>query len=63
MEGPIVAVIIFVALTVIFIVSYRMNKKVPIPEGCEEIDESCFHCSNMLCKHNPNKEKEDLKEE
>lgn len=63
MDGHVVALIIFVALSAIFIVGYVLNKRVPIPEGCEEIDESCLHCANTFCKHNPNKENDDLKEE
>ena len=61
----IVALILFVILTGIFILTYVLNKKVPKPEGCEEIDESCLNCSNSLCKHNPQKQKEhdDSKEE
>ena len=60
-----VAIIIFVVFTGIFIITYVFNKRVPKPEGCEEIDESCLNCSNSLCKQNPKRKKEndDLKEE
>lgn len=65
MDGRIVALILFVVLTGIFVLTYVLNKRVPRPEGCEEIDESCLNCSNTLCKHRPKKDEEenDLKED
>ena len=54
----IVALIILIILSSIFILSYVLNKRVPKPEGCDEIDESCLNCSNSLCKNKPKNEDE-----
>ena len=28
---------------------YKENKKVPEPQGCEELREACSSCPNVLC--------------
>ncbi len=49
-NGIIPAIIIFVILFAIFIISYRLNKKVPRPDDCQELDENCINCQNPLCQ-------------
>lgn len=47
------AITIIVLLVVLFIVSYVLNKRTPVPEGCEHLkisDEFCLNCTNEDCK-------------
>ena len=53
--------IVLVVLIAIFIVTFVLNKKTDKPEGCEEMDEQCMHCSITSCSHN--KKKEENKDE
>lgn len=62
------AIVIIILLVVLFIVSYILNKRTPVPEGCQEekiTDEFCINCSNTECKiyEKLNEIKEELKEE
>jgi len=47
------ALILIVSLVAIYIASYILNKRTPIPEECREaLDEaSCSACSNFSCSH------------
>ena len=48
----ILAISILVALLIIFIVSFIIYKRTPVPKGCEGIkisDENCATCSNQNC--------------
>ena len=50
----ILAISILVALLAIFIVSFILYKKTPVPKGCENIqinDENCSSCGNSNCSH------------
>ncbi|MDE7162221.1 MAG: hypothetical protein K2N65_05635 [Anaeroplasmataceae bacterium] len=47
------AITILVLLVVLFVVSYVLNKRTPVPKGCEQIkisDEFCLNCTNTECK-------------
>lgn len=48
-------------LFIIFIISYLLNKKVPKPDGCDEVDEHCLDCSNPLCRNKKIDKKENEK--
>jgi hypothetical protein len=65
----IIAIVVIAICVVVFIVSYVLNKKTPLPKGCENIhleDETCLACSkadchikeDLLIKINELKEKE-----
>ena len=44
---------LLVLLVVVFIVSYVLNKRTPVPKGCEHLnisDEFCLNCPNKDCK-------------
>ena len=46
------AVLILVALLVIFVVSFVAYKRTPVPKGCENIkinEENCSNCQNKEC--------------
>ena len=46
------AIIILVSLLIIFIVSFVLYQKTPVPKGCENIkisEENCAACSNKDC--------------
>ncbi len=48
----ILAVSILVALLAIFIVSFVLYKRTPVPKGCENIkisEENCAACNNKEC--------------
>ena len=48
----VLAISIILALLIIFIVSFILNKKTPVPKGCENIqisDENCAACNNKEC--------------
>ena len=58
----ILAILVLVFLVIVFFVTYVLNKKTPVPKGCENLidAEKCASCANTSC--NLNKLKEDLKE-
>ena len=48
----VLAIAIIVILLVIFIVSFILYKRMPVPKGCENIeisDENCAACNNKEC--------------
>ena len=50
----ILAIAILVSLLTIFIVSFILYKKTPVPKGCENIkigEENCSSCGHTECKH------------
>ncbi len=61
MKNFFIGIIVAVILFGIFILSYKLNNKIPKPEGCEEIDESCIDCSNPLCRNKVNKKENEKK--
>ena len=49
----VIAISILVALLAVFIVSFILYVRTPVPKGCENIkinDESCSSCSHKECK-------------
>lgn len=54
-----IAILIILFLIVLFFISYYINKKTPVPKGCEhlKIDETnCKACNNFDCSLNKNQE-------
>ena len=48
----ILAIGIILALLIIFVVSFILYKKTPVPKGCENLlinEENCAACSNKDC--------------
>lgn len=43
------AVLIAVVLFALVIVSYYLNKKTPVPEGCENLHPDCKGCGITSC--------------
>ena len=57
----IIAIAIIVLLIVAFFVTYVINKKTPVPKGCENLleeSEHCFGCPNKSCKNYKEKKEE-----
>ena len=60
-----IAIVLIIVLVAIFFITYYLNKKTPIPKGCEDIlinKENCSSCKNYECDLNGiknKKEKED----
>ena len=66
----IAAIGVIVGLITLFFITYVMNKKTPVPKGCEQIEisnENCSACNNTTCsikeKIDFEKIQEELKEE
>ncbi|MDE6584971.1 MAG: hypothetical protein K2K15_06165 [Anaeroplasmataceae bacterium] len=60
------AITILVLLVVLFIVSYVLNKRTPVPKGCENIkisEEFCLNCANTECKIHEKLDLEKIKKE
>lgn len=49
----VLAILFFALLVTIYIVLYLMNKKTPLPEGCENLKADCEGCKNYACTNNP----------
>lgn len=55
----ILAISIIAVLVIIFVISFVLYNKTPVPAGCEDIlisDEKCLACSNASCSHHIKKE-------
>ena len=60
------AITILVLLVVLFIVSFVLNKRTPVPKGCENIkisEEFCLNCTNTECKIHEKLDIEKIKKE
>lgn len=49
----VLAILFFALLVTIYIVFYLMNKKTPLPEGCENLKADCEGCKDYACTNNP----------
>lgn len=49
----VLAILFFALLVTIYIVLYIMNKKTPLPEGCENLKADCEGCKDYACTNNP----------
>ena len=50
----VLAISILVALAIIFVVSFILYRRTPVPKGCENIeinDTNCSSCGNSSCTH------------
>ena len=48
----ILAISIILALLIVFVVSFVLYKKTPVPKGCENLlinEENCAACENKTC--------------
>ena len=57
----ILAISILLALLVVFIVSFILYRRTPVPKGCENIkisDENCSACNNTSCEHHISREED-----
>ena len=48
----ILSISVLVALLIIFVVSFVVYKKTPVPKGCENLEiseENCASCKNTTC--------------
>ena len=48
----VIAISVLVALLIIFVVSFILYKKTPVPKGCENLlinEENCATCQNKEC--------------
>ena len=49
----VLAILFFARLVTSYIVLYLMNKKTPLPEGCENLKADCEGCKDYACTNNP----------
>lgn len=55
----IIGIIIIIALVAIFVVSFVLYNKTPVPKGCEDIkisEENCAGCNHKECQFYKEKE-------
>lgn len=45
----------------IFLLVFLLNKKTPVPEGCEDLEAECATCPVKTCLKNTNKEESEEK--
>ena len=50
----VIAIITIVALIALFFITYVLNKRTPVPTGCEKVyNEHCHDCKNKNCLYHP----------
>ena len=57
----IIAISILVALLVVFVVSFIMYRRTPVPKGCEDMvmsEEKCAACGHTECSFHAKENKE-----
>ena len=61
----IIAIVIIVGLVVLFIASFAMNKKVPVPDNCKDMfdENTCTNCKQYDCAFHVIEEKKENKDE
>ena len=62
----VLSICLIVGLVALFFITFVINRKTPVPKGCENIkieEESCMSCSNSSCEIKEKFEYEKLKEE
>ncbi|MDD5792782.1 MAG: hypothetical protein PUD22_09390 [Erysipelotrichaceae bacterium] len=52
------AIILFIALALVFGLSYYFNAKTPVPKGCENLKHDCSGCQITTCANRHPKEGE-----
>lgn len=58
-----IGILIIVGMVLLYILLYYLNKKTPVPKGCEDVkdlESKCAACSNTACAF---KKKEESKNE
>lgn len=58
----VIAISILVALLLIFMVSFVLYRRTPVPKGCENIkinEENCASCNNSSCQYKVHREEEE----
>jgi hypothetical protein len=53
MEQFIVALLVLGSLGAFYAVTYALNHKIPVPEGCEELQSTCAGCNIHGCGNHP----------
>lgn len=51
------AILLFGGLVAIYIFLFLMNKKTPLPPGCENLKADCEGCKDLSCMNNPHHDK------
>ena len=62
----VLAIALIAGLVALFFITFVINRKTPVPEGCEHIkieEENCLLCSNSGCEIKEKFEYKKLKEE
>ena len=49
------AIILFVVLSLIVALGYFLNKRTPVPKGCENLKDNCEGCQMTSCINHPRK--------
>ncbi|MCI9041688.1 hypothetical protein [Dubosiella newyorkensis] len=51
------AIVVFGSLVGVYITLYKLNKKTPLPPGCEDLKADCEGCHDYACTNNPHHER------
>jgi hypothetical protein len=56
--GNAVPFIMIGSLVLVYVLSYALNKKTPVPEECKDLfdDVACTSCNNFTCGHHGGEE-------
>lgn len=63
MPKQVIGILIIIGMILLYILLYYLNKKTPVPKGCEnvkDLESKCSSCSNTTCAF---KKKEESKNE
>lgn len=59
MPQPLIVALLIIGLFAFFAIGMFLNKRTPLPEGCELPTMKCEHCSSISCGYSePNRVKE-----
>ncbi|MGL5540499.1 MAG: hypothetical protein ACRDBX_02565 [Erysipelotrichaceae bacterium] len=47
------AIVFFALMGGFYALVYTLNRKTPLPQGCEDLASACTGCKDFACGHNP----------
>lgn len=53
MQEALVALLVLGGLGAFYAVTYTLNRRIPVPEGCEELQATCAGCNIHTCGNHP----------
>lgn len=53
MNRVLLAILFFGAMVAVYIILFLLNRKTPLPKGCENLKAHCDACHDIHCINNP----------